>query len=163
MIPSNCQATEACITVIAGLSTHRNAVAMLHSRIGVILEYLDAIKKGTQPPDRETLRQIASLVASVVSSTASPQKADTNGHAESSFADEFDREQNDVLLTTLLGQMTKTLESTNVLVDKFSLQQQRDRDDVDLMGGMKKGGGGGRRGIAGGAAGGRGRDFGGFF
>lgn len=133
---------------------------MLHSRIGVILQYLEAVKKGLQPPDHETLRQIASLVASVTASSTTAPAAEMNG-----FVDEFDREQNDVLLTTLLGQMTKTLEQTNVLVDKFSIQQQKDRDEHEHgygPSGMKKGGGGGgsRRGFAGGRGA---RDLGGFF
>jgi COP9 signalosome complex subunit 6 len=128
---------------------------MLHSRIAVIFQYLDGVKKGTQPADHETLRQIASLVASVTSSTSEARQPGPSGTvAAASFTDEFDKEQNDVLLTTLLGQMTKTLEQTNVLVDKFSLQQQRERDDQDAgFGSLRRGGGGGRRGIAGGAGG----------
>ena len=122
---------------------------MLHSRIEVVLQYLDAVQKGQQAPDHETLRQIASLVSSIASSSTHSSSHSTSAPQPSDFLTEFEREKNDVLLTSLLGQMTRNLEATNTLVDKFSLQQNRDREGDD--GGSRMGG---RRGIGQGGAGG---------
>jgi COP9 signalosome complex subunit 6 len=133
---------------------------MLHSRIGVILQYLSNVHKGVIPADHETLRQISALVSSISATSPDAKDVDTEG----SFAAEFEQEQNDVLLTTILGQMTRNLESTNVLMDKFGITQQRGEDDIMMgPGGGRKGGGGGKGGFRGGAGNRRGTSDFGFF
>lgn len=176
-------------TLVAGLTTQRNAVSMLHQRIATILQYLSLVQNGTLQPDHETLRQINSLVSSVsskppssaggptsllpsaapsapeaIAMTAPPALHPTsNGTSGGStaldhlFKEEFNREQNDVLLTSILAQMTKNLESANVLIDKFSVQQFREVDDFHHGPGMMGGGGGGGMGKRSGKKGGMGR------
>jgi COP9 signalosome complex subunit 6 len=151
--------------VVAGLSAQRNAISMLHSRIGGILEYLSAVQQGQTEPDHETLRQISSLVSSITSTPTSAPAASTEIPSTSSIAgnsgltSEFEQEQNDVLLTSLLGMMTKNLEDVNVLVDKFGITQTKEQggreDDLYGLAGHGRmnragggGGGGGKRGFA---------------
>lgn len=55
--------------VVANLTTQRNAIKMLHSRLQVILQYLDQLVNSateSQQPiqaDHEVLRHISSLIA----------------------------------------------------------------------------------------------------
>lgn len=62
-------------TVIASLTTQRNAIKMLFDRVSIIVVYLAAVSAGTAPKDEETLRQISSLVAGL--------KQGRDGNAES--------------------------------------------------------------------------------
>ncbi|KAL7009127.1 hypothetical protein EMMF5_001325 [Cystobasidiomycetes sp. EMM_F5] len=106
------------------------------------MTYLDAVRKGQVAPDHETLRQVSSLVSSI---SASSPEAIIDGR-EAGLAGEMARETDDVLLTSILGQLTRNLEMTNTLVDKFAIQQSRDsagsmifRGDEGLaMGGRSK-------------------------
>lgn len=140
--------------MVAGLSTQRNAISMLHSRIAAILEYLSGVHQGKIAPDHETLRQISSLVSSITSSSTSESTsasksptASTSGTAGASLASEFEQEQNDVTLISLLNLMTKSLDEANMLVDKFGITYARDHgrgeDDMFGMGGQMRRGGGG--------------------
>jgi COP9 signalosome complex subunit 6 len=52
-------------TVIASLTTQRNAIKMLHDRVSVIVQYLNAVAAGTAPKDQETFRQISALISSL--------------------------------------------------------------------------------------------------
>lgn len=51
--------------VIANLTTQRNAIKMLHDRVAIIVQYLEAVAQGKAPKDEETLRQISALVCSL--------------------------------------------------------------------------------------------------
>lgn len=146
-------------TVVAGLTTQRNAISMLHSRIGAVREYLNAVQTGQITPDRDTLRQISSLVSSAsaaateVASTTQAA-APTSSDGSSSQASEFQQEQSDVMLTSLLGMMTKNLNEINMLVDKFGIAYAKDhgRGDDEMFGmnsqGRNRGGGGHRKGVS---------------
>lgn len=129
---------------------------MLHSRIEVILQYLDGVQRGTVTPEHETLRQVSALVSTISTPSTSntpskaepmtaPRVAPNREGAEdgrNALLTEFEQEENDILLTSLLGQMTKALESTNSLVDKFSWSQHRDSAGGDDSGMLGVGGGG---------------------
>lgn len=129
---------------------------MLHSRIGAILSYLSAVQQGKVAPDHETLRQISSLVSALTSSGSESSSVEppiaTTSKLASSYSDrdvkglsaEFEQEQSDVMLTSLLGLMTKNLEQLNTLVDKFGVAQTKDhpfRDDDMSMHARSRGGG----------------------
>jgi COP9 signalosome complex subunit 6 len=47
--------------VIAHLTTQRNAIAMLNSRIQFLYQYLQDTKSGVIPVDHDIIRQISSL------------------------------------------------------------------------------------------------------
>lgn len=129
--------------VVAGLSTQRNAISMLHSRIAAILEYLSAVQQGKAAPDHETLRQISSLVSSITCSrglqasnaSTSDFKALASDAPVAAVESEFEQEQNDVTLTALLNLMTKSLDEANMLVDKFGIAYARDQSREDEMSG----------------------------
>ncbi|ORY90688.1 Mov34-domain-containing protein [Leucosporidium creatinivorum] len=117
-------------SLIASLTTQRNAIKMLFDRVSIIVEYLAAVSAGTAPKDEETLRQISSLVAGL--------KQGGDGNTESGeWREEFMTEYNDVLLTTYLSTLTKQLNSANDLLDKQLLL---------VSGANASGGGGGGRG-----------------
>lgn len=152
--------------VVAGLTTQRNAISMLHSRVGTILEYLEGVRKGKVAPDHETLRQISSLVSSissnsstvpVIAAASSASSAFTAETASGSLVSEIQQEQTDVMLMSLLGSMTKILDEMNMLVDKFGIAHAREpgRGDDELFGmvnqGRHKAGGGHRKGLGDGA------------
>jgi len=94
--------TGSLTAVIPLLQTQRSALSMLAERVGLIVEYLSAVSRGTAPRDNETLRMIGALVASL-----------GGGGAGQEFKEEFMTEYNDVLLTTYLATMTKQLNSAN--------------------------------------------------
>ncbi|KAI8388456.1 uncharacterized protein BYT42DRAFT_560151 [Radiomyces spectabilis] len=95
--------------LIAHLTTQRNAVAMLHSRLQVLQQYLQDVKAGVIPTNHDIVRQIASLCR------RSPV-VDTKA-----FDEQFSTEFNDVLLVGYLGTITKGLNAINDLIDKFNL------------------------------------------
>ena len=47
------------------MTTQRNAIKMLFDRVSIIVQYLDAVAKGTAVKDQETLRQISALISSL--------------------------------------------------------------------------------------------------
>ncbi|GEM09316.1 COP9 signalosome complex subunit 6 [Rhodotorula toruloides] len=103
--------------LLVTLSTQRNALSMLQSRVSLIVQYLQACLEGKARKDNETLRMIASLVGSL------PGGTDIGGAEESAkeggeLKEEFLTEYNDVLLTTYLSALTKQLLSANELLDK---------------------------------------------
>ncbi|GAA6006205.1 hypothetical protein JCM10207_000561 [Rhodosporidiobolus poonsookiae] len=125
-------------SLLAALSTQRNALSMLHSRISVILSYLQSLQSGNARVDPETLRQIAALVASL-----------PGDRGADAFRDEFMTEYNDVLLTTYLAALTKQLLSANELLDKQLLlvtSASGSGEGGRSSGRAGGGGGGGRRG-----------------
>jgi hypothetical protein len=50
-----------CYQVIVHLTTQRNAIAMLNSRIQFLLKYLQDTQSGAIPVDQDIIRQISSL------------------------------------------------------------------------------------------------------
>ncbi|KAG2193353.1 hypothetical protein INT47_001017 [Mucor saturninus] len=96
-------------TLIAHLTTQRNAIAMLNSRIQFLYQYLQDTKSGVIPVDHDIIRQISSLCRR---SPILEKKA---------FDDQFSTEYNDVLLVAYLASITKGLNTVNDLVDKFNL------------------------------------------
>ncbi|KAG1517117.1 hypothetical protein G6F53_001620 [Rhizopus delemar] len=95
--------------LVSHLTTQRNAIAMLHSRIQFLHEYLQDVKSGLMPVDHNLLRQISSVCKR---STVLEKKA---------FDDQFSTEYNDVLLVAYLASITKGLNIVNDLTDKFNL------------------------------------------
>ncbi|GAA5798105.1 COP9 signalosome subunit 6 [Helicostylum pulchrum] len=96
-------------TLIAHLTTQRNAIAMLNSRIQFLQQYLQDTKSGVVPVDHDIIRQISSLCRR---SPVLEKKA---------FDEQFSTEYNDVLLVAYLASITKGLNTVNDLVDKFNL------------------------------------------
>ncbi|KAI9332260.1 COP9 signalosome complex subunit 6-like protein [Pilaira anomala] len=96
-------------TLIAHLTTQRNAIAMLNARIQFLQQYLQDTKSGIIPVDHDIIRQISSLCRR---STILEKKA---------FEEQFSTEYNDVLLVAYLASVTKGLNTVNDLVDKFNL------------------------------------------
>ncbi|BGP05334.1 hypothetical protein JCM10049v2_001139 [Rhodotorula toruloides] len=131
--------------LLATLSTQRNALAMLQSRVSLIVQYLQACLEGKARKDSETLRMIASLVGSL------PGAAEVEGADEAKeggeLKEEFLTEYHDVLLTTYLSALTKQLLSANELLDKQLLF---------VASSGSGGSGGGFEGEKGGGRGGRG-------
>ena len=131
---------------------------MLHSRIAAILEYLSGVQQGKITPDHETLRQISSLVSSITctatseSSNGAPSgsKVPASSTSAATLGSEFEQEENDVTLTSLLNLMTKSLDEANMLVDKFGIAYAKDQNREDEMFGgggsqMRRGGGAAHR------------------
>lgn len=96
-------------TVVPHLSGLHNAIKMLHSRIRIILTFLEATKKGQIPKDPALLRQIASL-CNLLPAIESPD-----------LKNDFFVEYNDTLLITYLATITKGTNSINELIDKFNV------------------------------------------
>lgn len=95
--------------MIAHLTTQRNAIAMLNSRIQFLLQYLQDTKSGAIPVDHDIIRQISSVCK------RSPILE------KQAFDEQFSTEYNDVLLVAYLASITKGLNTVNDLVDKFNL------------------------------------------
>lgn len=88
--------------MISHLQSQRRAVQMLHTRIGIIISYVDSlIKEDGTKMDYATLRSIQALVASL---PASEHKT---------FREEFEQEYADVQLTAYLSTLTKTANLLN--------------------------------------------------
>ncbi|KAI8354051.1 maintenance of mitochondrial structure and function-domain-containing protein [Blakeslea trispora] len=96
-------------TLIAHLTTQRNAIAMLHTRIQFLLRYLQDAQSGQIPMDHDIIRQISSLCRR---SPILEKKA---------FESQFSTEYDDVLLVAYLATITKGLNTVNDLVDKLNL------------------------------------------
>ncbi|GAA5924689.1 COP9 signalosome complex subunit 6 [Sporobolomyces koalae] len=125
--------------LLATLSSQRNALSMLSSRVAQITTYLTAVSQGTAPTDDETLRQIQALVSGLKGQIGSAE-----------LEKEFMTEYNDALLTTYLATLTKQLLSANELLDKQILVVN---SNASSTGGARGGKGNSRGGAAG--AGGR--------
>ncbi|OBZ91667.1 COP9 signalosome complex subunit 6 [Choanephora cucurbitarum] len=96
-------------TLIAHLTTQRNAIAMLHTRIQFLLRYLQDTESSQIPMDHDIVRQISSLCRR---SPILEKKA---------FETQFSTEYDDVLLVAYLATITKGLNTVNDLVDKLNL------------------------------------------
>jgi len=96
-------------SLIAHLTTQRNAIKMLHTRIKILHQYLVNAKTDESCIDHDVLRQIAGLC----------NRLPTIDSAD--FRQEFLTEYNDVLLTSYLATITKGTNCINELVDKFNI------------------------------------------
>lgn len=99
--------SEGSSTLVPHLTSQRNAIKMLHSRIEFLAGYLAGVKDGSIPTDHDALRQISGLCARlpIVDSQ--------------DFAQEYMTEYSDVLLTMYLATVTKGTNAMNELVEKF--------------------------------------------
>ncbi|GAA5870823.1 hypothetical protein JCM16303_001596 [Sporobolomyces ruberrimus] len=137
--PSNSTASA----LIATLSSQRNALSMLSSRVVQITTYLSAVSQGKAPKDDETLRQIQALVSGLKGQVG-------GGQLEKEFMTEY----NDALLTTYLSSLTKQLLTANELLDK-QLLLVNSTNNSGPSGGRSGGGGNGGQASGGGGGGSR--------
>jgi len=90
-----------------------NAIKMLHTKIKVLNQFLEATVKGDIKPDHGLLRQIAGLCNLLPA-------IDT-----AAFKEEFAHEYNDALLVTYLATITKGTNTINDLVDRYNTAYDR--------------------------------------
>nr|CAG8489504.1 11296_t:CDS:2 [Entrophospora candida] len=102
-------------SLIAHLTTQRNAIKMLHTRIKLLHKYLVNSKNDPSTVDHDILRQIAGLCNRLPTIDGSD------------FNQEFLTEYNDVLLTSYLATITKGTNCVNELVDKFNIATSSNR------------------------------------
>ncbi|KAA1127500.1 hypothetical protein PGTUg99_037348 [Puccinia graminis f. sp. tritici] len=112
--------------LVSNLITQRNAIQMLHNKLGSIVDYLAQLMADLEPEnptatatkiDHGLLREISSLVASL-------PKPDENA----SFKKEYMTEFNDALLTSYLSSQSKVLTETNQLIDRYLYLNARDNN-----------------------------------
>ncbi|WVF65711.1 hypothetical protein IAT40_000442 [Kwoniella sp. CBS 6097] len=104
-------------TVVANLTTQRNAIRMLYDRIAVLLQYITAVIGKTAQPDHTILRQISALVATLPTMDAKD------------FQHELMTEYSDVQLTSYLQTLTKQLNALSDYADKHNLLHPPPSDD----------------------------------
>ncbi|OQR88825.1 COP9 signalosome complex subunit [Thraustotheca clavata] len=104
---------SSCNYFAVGLGSMRDSIQTLDKQLGVLRAYLEATKRGDIPVDHALLRQVASICKQVPA-----MRSDL-------FASTFSQEFNDTLLVTYLAAITKGITSTNAVLDKFSLTQER--------------------------------------
>ncbi|MBW0490626.1 hypothetical protein O181_030341 [Austropuccinia psidii MF-1] len=115
--------------LLANLITQRNAIKMLHSKLGVIVSYLQQFNSPEQTNsealqskfDHELLRELSSLVTCLPNPTENPF-----------FKNEFMTESNDGLLTSYLSAQSKTLNQTNQLIDRYLYITGREVDSSKI-------------------------------
>ncbi|WWC73242.1 uncharacterized protein I206_107208 [Kwoniella pini CBS 10737] len=121
-------------TVVANLTTQRNAIRMLYERVSVLLQYITAVINKTAQPDHTILRQISAIIATLPTMDAKE------------FREELTTECSDVQLTTYLTTLTKQLNALSEYADKHNLLHPPPNDDFGGSHGGMRGG----RGFAGG-------------
>jgi len=91
------------------LQAQHNAVKMLANRVRLILDYIQAMKRGEVPKSHEVLREAKSLThrLPVLSSNM--------------FQQEYYTQYNDVLLQTYLASITKACHDLHQFVNKFNV------------------------------------------
>lgn len=110
--------------LVANLVTQRNAIQMLHNKLGSIVEYLAQLMTNLEAKPSETkvdhalLREISSLVASLPNPDENP-----------SFKKEYMTESNDALLISYLSHQSKSLTETNQLIDRYLYINTRDNNN----------------------------------
>ncbi|WVR09181.1 hypothetical protein IAU60_006243 [Kwoniella sp. DSM 27419] len=104
-------------TIVANLTTQRNAIRMLHDRVAILLQYIAAVSNKTAPVDHAVLRQITTLVATL-------PIIDADG-----FREELSTEYNDVQLTAHLQRLTKQLSALSDYADMHNLLHPPSSDD----------------------------------
>jgi len=98
-----------------------NAVKMLNIRVKILTNYLQAVAEGKTPAEHALLRQVASLVNLLPAFDSSK------------FRQELLHEYNDVLLVTYLASLTKSVNLTNEIVEKFNIGYDKIGDRRRLM------------------------------
>lgn len=106
------------------LTTQRNAIKMLHTRIILLQKYVASVEAGTLPRDHSILRDISSAI----------KRLPAMDGVE--FRREFLMEYNDVLLESYLATITKGAHSICQLVDKVNLITKEKVDKRGGRGGM---------------------------
>jgi len=94
------------------MGTH-NAIKMLHTKIKILLKFLENTQSGELKPDHGLLRQIAGLCNLLPA-------IDTEA-----FKEDFLSEYNDALLVTYLSTITKGTSVINELVDRYNTAYDR--------------------------------------
>jgi len=95
------------------LSSQKNAIRMLHVRAKTLLVYLQDVKAGKVPVDHHILREIGSLCNRLPITESD------------SFKEDLVKEYNDVLLVSYLATITKGLNSTHEMIEKFNVIHER--------------------------------------
>ena len=109
-------------TLTTQLGGMRNAIGMLHDRVNMLQTYLADVASGKVAPNQSILREVASLC----------------GRLPVMDPPDFFTDYNDTLLITYLCSLTQCANSTNELLDKFSVESER---------GLGGGGRGGKLGV----------------
>lgn len=95
------------------LQAQHSAIKMLHNRIALILQYIQAVEKGEVPKDHDVLREVYSLCYRLpVLSTLR-------------FKEDYYNQCSDVCLMAYLGAMTKGCNTMNQFVNKFNMLYDR--------------------------------------
>jgi COP9 signalosome complex subunit 6 len=94
-------------------TTLHQSIKMLHVRISVLKQYLEAVKAGKFPADQSLLRDINSVCQQL--------PAIDSGE----FNEAFFTEYNDALLLTYMAAITKASSATNEMLEKFNATQDR--------------------------------------
>jgi len=94
-------------------STLHQSIKMLHIRISVLRQYLEAVKSGKLPADQNLLRDINAVIQQL--------PAISSGE----FNEAFFTEYNDALLLTYMAAITKASSTTNEMLEKFNATQDR--------------------------------------
>ncbi|TYZ57682.1 hypothetical protein PybrP1_001746 [[Pythium] brassicae (nom. inval.)] len=95
------------------LGNVRDAMKMLDRQVDVLVRFLQAMKNGDAPMDRNLLRHISSVCNQLPAMTSK------------SFDASFLQEYNDALLVAFLATLTKGATNANTVVDRFSATQDR--------------------------------------
>ena len=96
-------------TLTTQLGGMRNAIGMLHDRVNMLQKYLADVASGKVAPNQSILREVASLC----------------GRLPVMDPPDFFTDYNDTLLITYLCSLTQCANSTNELLDKFSVESER--------------------------------------
>jgi len=103
--------------VISQFASHaetlHQSIKMLHVRISVVKQYLEAVKAGKLPTDQNLLREINAVCQQL--------PAIDSGE----FSEAFFTEYNDALLLTYMAAITKASSATNEMLEKFNSTQDR--------------------------------------
>jgi len=97
----------------AHCETLHQSIKMLHLRITILKNYLEAVKAGTLPVDQSVLRDINSVCQQL--------PAIESGE----FNEAFFTEYNDTLLLTYMAAIAKASSATNEMLEKFNTTQDR--------------------------------------
>jgi COP9 signalosome complex subunit 6 len=103
--------------VVSQFASHagnlHQSIKMLHVRVSVLKQYLEAVKAGKLPADQALLRDINAVCQQL--------PAIDSGE----FNEAFFTEYNDALLLTYLAAITKASSATNEMLEKFNVTQER--------------------------------------
>lgn len=97
------------------LMAQHGAIKMLHSRVKIVLAYIQEVQTGSLEPNHEILREAYAL-SHRLPIVQTPE-----------FREEFYTQSNDVGLITYLGTLTKGCNDMNQLVNKFNVLYDRQK------------------------------------